>query len=58
MIRFSKVIRPESKVIGLECSDKDLMVTAVRNPDETIAVVVFNEGDTAKNFELILDKKM
>jgi glucosylceramidase len=28
------------------------MVTAVKNPDGSIAVVVFNEGKIAKSFEL------
>ena len=54
---FSKYIRPGAKVIGLENSDKDLMATAAQNPDGSIAVVLFNEGDTAKNFDLNLNKK-
>ena len=29
------------------------MVTAAKNPDGSIAVVVFNEGNTSKNFKLI-----
>ena len=54
---FSKYIRPGAKVIGLENSDKDLMATAAQNPDGSIAVVLFNEGDTAKNFDLNLNEK-
>lgn len=57
MAHFSKFIRPDAKVIGLENSDKDLMVTAAQNPDGSIAVVVFNEGDTAKIFDLSLNEK-
>jgi glucosylceramidase len=54
---FSKFIRPEAKVIELENSDKELMVTAAENPDGTIAVVAFNEGEKSKNIHLILDHK-
>ena len=33
------------------------MVTAAENPDGTIAVVAFNEGEKSKNIHLILDTK-
>ena len=54
MAHFSKYIRPGAKVIGLDNSDKELQVTATQNPDGSIAVVVFNEGETLKSFELSL----
>jgi len=54
---FSKFIRPEATVISLENSDKELMVTAAKNTDGSIVVVVFNEGDKTKNINLILDQK-
>ena len=54
MAHFSKYIRPGAKVIGLENSDIDLQVTAAQNPDGSFAVVVFNEGDKLKTFELSL----
>mgnify|MGYP002858622925 FL=1 len=54
MAHFSKYIRPGAKRIGLENSDKDLMVTAAKNPDNSIAVVVFNEGNEAKSINLSL----
>ena len=57
MAHFSKFIRPEAKVIGLENSDKDLMITAAKNTDGSIAVVVFNEGDEAQDFNLALGEK-
>lgn len=57
MAHFSKFIRPEAKVIGLENSDKDLMVTAAQNPDGSFAVVVFNEGDSNKTINLSLNDK-
>nr|WP_231874558.1 glycoside hydrolase family 30 protein [Polaribacter atrinae] len=57
MAHFSKYIRPEAKVIGLENSDKDLQVTAAQNTDGSIAVVVFNEGKTKKSFKISLGEK-
>ncbi|MBC2846317.1 glycoside hydrolase family 30 protein [Winogradskyella flava] len=57
MAHFSKYIRPDAKVIDIKNTDEALMVTAAKNPDGSIAVVVFNEGDTAKNFDLSLNDK-
>ncbi len=57
MAHFSKYIRPEAKIIGLENSDKDLMVTAAQNPDGSIIAVVLNQDSEAKSFTLFLDKK-
>ena len=57
MAHFSKYIRPEAKVIGLDNSDKELQVTAAKNPDGSIVVVVFNERKTKKNFKLLLGEK-
>ena len=53
---FSRYIRPGAKVIGLDNSDKELQVTAAKNTDGSIAVVVFNEGQIAKNFKLSLNE--
>ena len=57
MAHFSKYIRPEAKVIGVDKSDKDLQVAAAQNPDGSIAVVVFNQGKVKKNFKLQFNKK-
>lgn len=54
MAHFSKFIRPGAVRIGMENDDKDLQATAAQNPDGTIAIVVFNEGMTAKSFILEL----
>ena len=54
---FSKFIRPGAKRIGFENSDESLMVTAAKNEDGSIAVIVFNEGNTSKNFSLSLNEK-
>jgi glucosylceramidase len=58
MAHFSKFIRPGAERIGFENSDKDLMVTAARNPDGSIAVVVFNQNSKDKNFSLSLNENL
>ncbi|MFY0628995.1 MAG: glycoside hydrolase family 30 protein [Flavobacteriaceae bacterium] len=57
MAHFSKYIRPGAEVIDAQNSDKDLMVTAAKNPDGSIAIVIFNEGKVGKNFNLKLTEK-
>ena len=57
LAHFSKYIRPEAKVIGVENSDKELLVTAAKNPDESIAVVLLNQTDKTKHFSLSLGEK-
>ncbi|PRX55338.1 glucosylceramidase [Flagellimonas meridianipacifica] len=54
MAHFSKFIRPGAIRIGFEKTDDDLLVTTAENPDGSIAVVVFNEGESKKQFELVL----
>ncbi|MEK6154659.1 glycoside hydrolase family 30 protein [Flavobacteriaceae bacterium 3-367] len=54
LTHFSKYIRPGAVRIGFENSDDSLMATAVKNPDESIVVVLLNQDLEAKNFELIL----
>jgi glucosylceramidase len=58
MAHFSKYIRPGAEVIGVEKTDEDLMVTASQNLDGSIAIVIFNEGNEAKNFTLKLNEKV
>ena len=58
MAHFSKYIRPGAKVIALESpADKKFMVTAAKNPDGSIAVVVFNEEPQARDFSLTLKEE-
>ena len=57
MAHFSKFIRPEAKVIELENTDKDLLITAAENLDGTIAVVVFNEKETPKSIQFSVNDK-
>ncbi len=58
MAHFSKFMRPEAEVIGVEKTDDDLMVTAAKNLDGSIATVIFNEGKEAKSFELSFEDKI
>ena len=52
MAHFSKYMRPGGKVIEVENSDPELHVTAVKNPDNSIAIVVFNPTENTKTFTL------
>ena len=57
LAHFSKYMRPGAVRIGVNVSDKALLATAVKNPDGSIAVVVFNETDQEKTLELVLEGK-
>jgi glucosylceramidase len=57
MSHFSRYIRPNAEKIGVKNSNEKIMVTAVKNPDGSIAVIVFNEAAVAKNFSLTLNNK-
>ena len=54
---FSKFIRPGAMRIGLENSDDTLLVTAVKNPDGSIAVVLLNQDLKTKEVRLSLGDK-
>ncbi|NNE02860.1 MAG: glycoside hydrolase family 30 protein [Eudoraea sp.] len=56
LAHFSKYIRPGAERIGFTNSDDALMVTAAKNKDGSIAVVVFNQGTDAKSFDLSLNE--
>ncbi len=57
MAHFSRYIRPGAKRIHFENADPSLLVTAAENPDGSIAVVLFNQHQEAKNISLALNKK-
>jgi len=57
MAHFSRYIRPGSVRIGFEHIDESIKVTAVENPDGTIAVVIFNPNEVAKGIKLSLKGK-
>lgn len=50
MAHFSKFIRPGAVRIGFENPDKELLVTVAENPDDSIAVIVFNPTETERAF--------
>ncbi len=51
---FSKFIRPGAVRIGVTQEDNDLQVTAAKNPDGSIAIVVFNPTENPKALTLTL----
>lgn len=53
LMHFSKHIRPGAQVIAASCDDKELMISAVVNPDKSKAVLVFNPTKKSKTFELV-----
>jgi glucosylceramidase len=57
MAHFSRFIRPGATRIGFENPDPDLMVTAAQNPDGSIAVVIFNPGESVKGINLSLGER-
>ncbi|MDQ2178671.1 glycoside hydrolase family 30 protein [Marinifilum sp. D714] len=57
LTHFSKYIRPGAMRIGFESNNDDLMVTAAQNPDGSIAVVVLNMKEEAKQLKLTMAGK-
>ena len=55
MSHFSRYIRPGAVRIGFDNANKSLMVTAAKNPDGSIAVVIFNEGENIESIQLSLE---
>lgn len=51
---FSRFIRPGAVRIGWQCADAQLAVTAARNPDGSLVVVVFNPTESARNLQFSL----
>ena len=58
MAHFSKFMRPGAVKIGCTINHKELMTTAVKNPDGTIAVVIFNPTSEKHNVEIKLNNKI
>jgi glucosylceramidase len=57
MAHFSKFMRPGAVKIGCEISDKGLMTTAVKNPDGTIALAIFNPTEIEQSIEITINNK-
>lgn len=58
MAHFSKFMRPGAVKIGCEVNNKEVMTTAVKNPDGTIAVAIFNPSDKKYAIEIKLNEKL
>jgi glucosylceramidase len=52
MSHFSRYVRPGAKRIHHNASDDNLQVTAAQNPDDSIALIVFNPTELKKTFEV------
>lgn len=52
MAHFSKFMRPGAIKIGCDINNKDLKVTAVQNPDNSIALVIFNPTEQSYVIEI------
>ncbi|MBC7525874.1 MAG: glycoside hydrolase family 30 protein [Flavobacterium sp.] len=57
MAHFSKFMRPGAVKIGCSISNKDLKATAVKNPDGTIAVVIFNPTELKQTIDIQLNNR-
>ncbi len=55
MAHFSKFIRPGAVKIGCTINNNELMATAVKNPDGSIAVVIFNPTEKPEPIEMNLN---
>ena len=55
MAHFSKFIRPGAVKIGCTINNNELMATAVKNPDGSIAVVIFNPTEKPEHIEMNLN---
>lgn len=57
MMHFSRFIRPNAQIIDVKNTNKNLMVTAAKNSDGSVVVVMFNEGSTAHDIRIELEGK-
>jgi glucosylceramidase len=58
MVHFSKFMRPGAVKIGCEINHKEVMATAVQNPDGSIVIALFNPTDTSYNITLNINKEI
>ncbi len=57
MAHFSKFMRPGAVKIGCTIDNKELMTTAVKNPDGSIAVAIFNPTEQLQVIEIQFNKQ-
>jgi len=50
-------MRPGAVKIGCTIANQELMATAVKNPDGTIALAIFNPTDTLQTLEINLNQQ-
>ncbi|MEL0145888.1 MAG: glycoside hydrolase family 30 protein, partial [Schleiferiaceae bacterium] len=55
MAHFSKFMRPGAVVLSSEVTGGEIMAAAVKNPDGTYAITVFNEYEEKKGYTLDID---
>jgi glucosylceramidase len=55
MAHFSKFMRPGAVKIGCKITNNDLMATAVKNPDGTIAIAIFNPTEKVEVVQINLN---
>ena len=58
MAHFSKFIRPGAVKIGCIINNKELMATAVKNTDKSIAVVIFNPTEEIQSLRININKEV
>jgi len=58
MAHFSKFMRPGAIKIGCTMNNEELMTTAVKNPDGSIAVAVFNPTEKPKSIQLTIGNQL
>ncbi len=58
MAHFSKFMRPGGVKIGCTINSTEVVTTAVKNPDGTIAVAIFNPTSEKQNIEIKLKDKI
>ena len=58
MEHFSKYFRPGAYRIGVSSDLKDLMITACKNTDGTIAIALLNQKDHAVEYTISIGNKM
>jgi glucosylceramidase len=55
MSHFSKFMRPGAVKIGCTLNQNDIVATSVKNPDGSIAMVIFNPTNESKTIEIKLN---
>ena len=57
MAHFSKFMRPGAIKIGCSINNKDLVATAVKNPDGSIALAIFNPTENMQSIDIKMNNK-